>query len=324
MRLHFLNVKNGDCSIIEHESGNLTMIDVSNAFEDLKKNEFSLTTESKVLGNFQQKKSPENPIDYLSKLNKKSIFRFVLTHPDMDHMDGLDVLSRKFSIANFWDTNHNKKIDNFNGSPYKKEDWIAYQDLRKSSENPKSLQIKPMQRGAFYNKNGDGSFGDGLFVLAPSDEIIKNVNQNQGDYNDVSYVIMWKNKGKKIIFGGDSHNASWKYILENFKNEVSNVDILLAPHHGRSSNRDYSFLDILKPKISLLGNAHSEHLEYYHYQKHGKHYTNNQCGNIVVSFENNKCYVLAENYNFAAQAHSFDKLYEKIIAQRPYYYIAEV
>ncbi|MDY4850730.1 MAG: hypothetical protein SO182_05815 [Paludibacteraceae bacterium] len=31
-RIHFLNVKEGDCSIIQHENGHVTMIDVSNAF----------------------------------------------------------------------------------------------------------------------------------------------------------------------------------------------------------------------------------------------------------------------------------------------------
>src|SRR5215469_9378374 len=31
VRIHFLNVGHGDCTIIEHASGNLTMIDINNA-----------------------------------------------------------------------------------------------------------------------------------------------------------------------------------------------------------------------------------------------------------------------------------------------------
>ncbi len=30
--MHFLNLLEGDCNIIEHDSGRLTMIDVSNAY----------------------------------------------------------------------------------------------------------------------------------------------------------------------------------------------------------------------------------------------------------------------------------------------------
>ena len=31
-----------------------------------------------------------------------SIFRYVQTHPDMDHMDGIEALFHKFSPTNFW------------------------------------------------------------------------------------------------------------------------------------------------------------------------------------------------------------------------------
>ena len=38
---------------------------------------------------YKQKGFPENPIDYLKRLNIQNIFRFVITHPDMDHLDGI-------------------------------------------------------------------------------------------------------------------------------------------------------------------------------------------------------------------------------------------
>ena len=33
--IHFLNVLEGDCNIIQHDSGRLTVIDVSNAFNNI-------------------------------------------------------------------------------------------------------------------------------------------------------------------------------------------------------------------------------------------------------------------------------------------------
>ena len=42
--------------------------------------------------------------------------------------------------------------------------------------------------------------------------------------------------GSRIVFGGDSHDASWDHILENHEADVTNVDLLIAPHHGRCSN----------------------------------------------------------------------------------------
>ena len=71
-RIHFLNVKEGDCSIIQHYSGRVSVIDVSNAKAALPLTEGRLTerllmeaADKGILGNFNQKKHPVNPVTYL-------------------------------------------------------------------------------------------------------------------------------------------------------------------------------------------------------------------------------------------------------------------
>ena len=63
-----------------------------------------------------------------------------------------------------------------------------------------------------------------------------------GDYNDCSYVILYRTSDKKIIFAGDSAEKTWEYILENHKSDVTDVDVLIAPHHGRKTGRRRSCL----------------------------------------------------------------------------------
>lgn len=88
--IHFLNVKEGDCSFIQHKSGRNTLIDICNGnSKDMSKN---IAMDESIYGNFKQKLYPVNPIEYLKKFNIKEIFRFILTHPDMDHMDGKNYL----------------------------------------------------------------------------------------------------------------------------------------------------------------------------------------------------------------------------------------
>lgn len=127
--IHFLNVNHGDCSVIQHNSDHVTVIDVCNAkppqplaeeFTALRAKEERGTT-----GNFQQKKYPVNPISYLRKHDIKSIFRYIQTHPDMDHMDGIKSLFAAFYPANFWDTDNAKELlrSSWEGSPYSQEDW---------------------------------------------------------------------------------------------------------------------------------------------------------------------------------------------------------
>ena len=145
---HFLNVKDGDCSIIEHDSGHVSIIDVCNAERvttqmSLAESVYLIERAKTAGGNFQQKKHPVNPVEYLHKFNIYSIFRFVLTHPDMDHMDGIKDLFECFSPANFYDTDNNKKMDFSQGSPYNEEDWKFYKRLRdtKPQTNPKRIPL---------------------------------------------------------------------------------------------------------------------------------------------------------------------------------------
>src|SRR6266576_6352600 len=92
--IHFLNVNQGDCSIIEHNSGRITVIDVCNAsptnFMAEAITKIAAMSQKGVLGNFNQKKYPVNPVSYVNNLGVTSIHRFILTHPDMDHMDGIE------------------------------------------------------------------------------------------------------------------------------------------------------------------------------------------------------------------------------------------
>src|SRR4051794_12180211 len=110
-RVHYLNVRNGDCSIIQHASGRVSAIDVSCAYIPAvtKAAHFSMAENMlkgrrPVPGNFDQKSDPDNPITYLRKIGVSSIFRFIVTHPDMDHLDGIKDLFREFGPSNLWDT----------------------------------------------------------------------------------------------------------------------------------------------------------------------------------------------------------------------------
>ncbi len=134
--VHLLNVSPGDCSIIRHASGRTTMIDICDGNLEEEEEELSKAAVAEELtlrprGNFQMCKSPTNPIRYANNIGVTSIFRFILTHPDMDHMDGFDALADEFNIGNFWDTGTRRDKPDFKkGSPYREEDWDRYVKVR--------------------------------------------------------------------------------------------------------------------------------------------------------------------------------------------------
>lgn len=285
-RVHFLNVSNGDCHLIEHESGRLTMIDVNKAGID----ETSRTINDRVLGNFHQKDNPTDPITYLANRGLTDIFRFVLTHPDMDHLGGIKKLFDGRKVYNFWDTANTKEIDpdTWDKCPYNKEDWDFYKKLKRNEVSGTTRHIYLSgDKNSFFNSDGNGGNGDSIEILAPTAEISKNANETK-EWNDHSYVLLFTHQGFKILFAGDSDDTSWTHILDKHKEKIKDIDVLIAPHHGRDSNRDWAFLDVLKPKLVLIGNASSEHLNYDKYRKYGKLITNNQACDVILNINSNQ------------------------------------
>lgn len=87
-----------------------------------------MTTEVARLGNYRTCERPSNPINYIHTYGIGSLFRFILSHPDMDHMDGLAALQKKVGFLNFGDSGARRAAPNFEGFfRFKKEDWDAYE-----------------------------------------------------------------------------------------------------------------------------------------------------------------------------------------------------
>ena len=59
---------------------------------------------------------------------------------------------------------------------------------------------------------------------------------------------------------------------------------MVAPHHGRKTGGNDDYLDTLKPKLTLFGNAKSKYLDYSSWIRKGlDHITNNQANCIIMN-----------------------------------------
>jgi len=272
-----------------------------------------------VQGNFNQKKYPVNPISYMGLHGHTDVFRFILTHPDMDHMDGIKAFFDAFQPTNFWDTDNDeeKEFGGGNDGGFCEDDWKFYKKLRdgKLENSPKRLALHSGARGQYYNQNDNNQGGgDGLHVLAPTKQLVAAACENE-DYNDSSYVILYLTCGYKILFAGDSHDATWEHILNDHVKDVTDVDILVAPHHGRHSDRDWEFLDVVNPRLTFFGNAKSGHLAYSAWSNRKLPIiTNNQAGTIVVDASEPQLdvYVTCEAY---AKANANAKYYNTFYSE---------
>ena len=195
------------------------------------------------------------------------------------------------------------------GSLYRELDWKFYKQLRDTNPrtSPKRLTLySGKDRGPYRTEDWEGKpGGDGIRILAPTPELVAAANEAGEDYNRSSYVILYRAGRNRIVFGGDSHDQTWDHILEHHKTDVSNIDLLIAPHHGRKSGRSYKFLDTLTPTLTFFGNARSEYLAYDAWHKRELSIvTNNQANCMVVDTSTNPMSFYVTHENFARRVNS--------------------
>ena len=90
------------------------------------------------------------------------------------------------------------------------------------------------------------------------------------------------------------------YRRKNYEKEVKDVDLLIAPHHGRDTGGNDEYLDVLRPKLTLFGNAESEHLDYSSWNNRNlKKITNNEADCIIAEIINDEMNIYCTYGKFA-------------------------
>jgi len=273
----FLNVGKGNCTIIDFPSKRLTVIDIDDSR--------TISDEAKILMKKEGKAKLTNPIEYInSYFSNREIFRFILTHPDMDHMSGIKQLFNNRTILNFWDTENNKQIDpdTWENSPYNKEDWDFYQNIRDIRQsNANTPKILTLYRDA---KSNCCWVQDTIKILAPTEELVKEANENE-DWDNISYVLMVEYAEKKILLGGDATKKSLEDIINYYGQNYLKSDVLFPPNHGSSNHISKEILDVINPDLTIVSVAEGVDYAKNLYSKYGKVLSTKYYGNIWVKIK---------------------------------------
>ncbi len=311
--IHVLNVGEGDCIIFKSGSGHVTMFDICGGNLpveiDLSLLFFPFEEKTAVKGDYQMCKSPSNPIRFLkNKMGVSQVFRFILSHPDMDHMDGFNNLIESVTVLNFWDSGVRREKPDFSQNSnthkkYKEEDWDRYVSVRDNHEGITVVTPRTSSKGKYWNEDDSGEGGDYITVCAPNDKLVEEANDSGSNdaINAASYVIFYWSAGGRILLPGDAHDKTWEVVLENFGDVLANCEFMVAPHHGRDSKRSWDFLDKIMPKFTVFGCASSHHLAYNAWNNRGlEKITQNQAGNISIYPNSEGLDVYVENKEFAS------------------------
>lgn len=82
------------------------------------------------------------------------------------------------------------------------------------------------------------------------------------DENDLSLVLYLTLNGTTFLFPGDLEKKGWLNILQtnaNFRDCVSNVDVLIASHHGRESGICEELFDVYRCRPQIVVTSDDNH-----------------------------------------------------------------
>jgi competence protein ComEC len=215
LRLSFIDVGHGDSILIEFPNGKRMLIDGGGLYED----------------RFDIGKNVIAPFLWSRKIRR--IDTLVLTHPDPDHLKGLNFIASRFSIGQFWD----------NGFQAESE---SYLQLRKILNEKKILTQS-------LNEETPPQIINGVEISVLNPPVWKPMQRkahHHWDLNNSSLVLMFRFKKISILLAGDIGKEAEGRILK--KGGPLRADILKIPHHGSSSSSSHLFLEKVKPTYAIL------------------------------------------------------------------------
>jgi len=178
---------------------------------------------------------------YLQKQGVEKLEYVIGTHPDADHIGGLDVILYKFDCGRIL-------------MPDCERDTKSYRDVIDTMSTKGYHSIQP-EVGEVY------TLGSAAFTVVTAGEA------REGNINDTSIGILLQYGEKRFLFTGDATGAAEAQMLDSGLN--LSADVYKAAHHGSSAANTEAFLEAVDPAYAIIscgtensyGHPHEEVLE---------------------------------------------------------------
>ncbi len=226
--VHFIDVGQGDSSLIEFPDGKNMLIDTGDDKSEIRDVLFNYLDEQNI-----------TTIDYL-----------VITHPDSDHIGSVPELLEKYEILEVYipcvystyDEEHNLDTDN-----YVTKDTVGWSESIEAIYN-EGCKINYTIKG---DKIVNEEFAYEVNFYTPLEE-----NLGSDDWNDYSPIMIVNIQNMKYMFVGDAEEEEELAFLNAYSKEVEKLEfdcnVLKVGHHGSKYGSSKAFLDVVKPEIAVI------------------------------------------------------------------------
>ena len=169
-------------------------------------------------------------IPYLLDRKISSLDYVIISHFDQDHIGGILSVLKEIKVQ--------KIIIGKQGAKNEQ-----YEELYKIVKE-KNILLSIVEKGDIINIEKNVQFK----ILFPEKELIK-----ENVLNNNSIVAKLEYKNFKILFTGDIEEIAEKKLIKYYSKEELNADILKISHHGSKTSTTTEFLDVVNPRIALIG-----------------------------------------------------------------------
>lgn len=236
LRIHFIDVGQGDSTIIEFPDNKTMIIDGGND---------TLKVQNTIL-------------KYTASLKIEKFDYLIATHSDTDHVGALDAVLETYGSKSIYmpyvkTANQNTAFTSF------------YTMAQKSSAEIHTTQMTQ----TFLSSNANFYY---MLCLSPTGPQDKNSFYYSTESNDTSAVFYLEYAGHNILFTGDASRKVEKYFLDLYQKGIynniveyptENGSITLAPklenitfykvgHHGSDTSSSTELLSVIRPQEAFI------------------------------------------------------------------------
>lgn len=190
-----------------------------------------------------RKNSADDISDYIDDYMTDDTLEFVIaTHADQDHIAAFVGTS---DIPGIFDRYECETIIDF---PLTNKDTQIYKDYCEKREDEIEAGAKHYTALECYNNTNGGqrvyNLGDDITMTILYNYFYEH---ETSDENDYSVCLLFTCGSKHFLFTGDLEHEGEKYLVQY--NDLPEVELFKAGHHGSKTSSNDELLRVIKPKI---------------------------------------------------------------------------
>lgn len=167
----------------------------------------------------------DDMVAYLKQLGISKVDILIGTHPDADHIGGIDAVINSFDIGKIY-------------MPKVQRDTETFADVLNAIQN-KGLKVSTAKAG--LNLDLDPTLQ--VKMIAPIDETVS-------DANELSAVVRLQYGEQSFLLTGDIGIPAEKDLIQSGENLKSSV--LLIGHHGSDTSSSEAFIKKVQPNYAVI------------------------------------------------------------------------